>query len=75
MSKSTMLSPGMLRATGLVAALAAGMWVMGCGHDHDDHDDHDHAEHAGYNQDHGYQDNVAHDRNHDSGDHGDRDRD
>ena len=65
MLKSTMLSRGMLKTTGLVAALGAGMWVMGCGHDHDDHDS---AQHAGYYQDRGtYQDNGYRDRSHDSG--------
>jgi beta-phosphoglucomutase-like phosphatase (HAD superfamily) len=64
----------MLKTSALVAALAAGMWVMGCGHDHDDHD---RAEHAGYYQDHGtYHDSVDRDRYHDGGydhDRGDRD--
>ena len=65
MTKLSILRPGLLKVTGMVAALAVGACVMGCGHDHDDRD---HAEHYGYYQDRGtYQDNAARDHYHDGG--------
>ena len=65
MTKLSILSPGLLKVTGMAAVLAVGASVLGCGHDHDDHD---RAEKSGYYQDRStYQDNAGRDHYRDGG--------
>ena len=61
MLKRKSMSRRLAPAGMLIGALAGGMWILGCGHDHDDHDHGYRDEHAAYH-DYGRYDDHAYDR-------------